>query len=151
MLSKVLKDPKILKVTFDVALNWTNVWGARALDSLRESMKGLLCARSPVRSIWLALAHSLVANEESDGEDGWCLNMCTKSDAVASLPSPPAPASPRSPSLRPGPGASRGPGLGRQHQTTHLNLQILTLQTTEWLQKWSLFKNEILTSRLYAR
>ena len=45
-------------------------------------MKGLLCARSPVRSIWLALAHSLVANEESDGEDGWCLNMCTKSDAA---------------------------------------------------------------------
>ena len=73
-------------------------------------MKGLLCARSLVRSIWLALARSLVANEESDVEDGWCLNMCTKSDALASLPSPPAPASPRSPSLRqPGPGAS-GPG-----------------------------------------
>ena len=68
----------------------------------------VVCKKS--RQIHLARLGSLVANEESDGEDGWCLNMCTQSDALASLPSPPAPASPRSPSLRqPGPGAS-GPG-----------------------------------------
>ena len=67
-------------------------------------------ARSLVRSIWLARARSLVANEESDGEDGWRLNMCTKSDTtLASLPSP-APAS----ALLSQPQTTRtwGPGLG---------------------------------------